>query len=122
MSDKPTSDVLASCPFCNGDALRSETPRGYRVECSNRWQGCPMNMRTHHRLTQEAADAAWDTRPAQDCARCADLEAALEAYEAATRALPIGHEDKTKGASSYNWRMACLQEIRARAARGKDTP
>jgi hypothetical protein len=55
------------------------------------------------------------------CPRCGELERALEEFEAATRALPEGHEDRTKGACSYNWRMACLRELRARAARtGKD--
>jgi hypothetical protein len=55
---------LLSCPFCEGDGLRSETLKGHRVECAKRWSGCPMNMRTHHYQTQVMADAAWNTRAA----------------------------------------------------------
>lgn len=49
-------------------------------------------------------------------AEVARMREALETFEARTKALPLGHESRTKGASSYNWRMACLREIRELAA------
>lgn len=42
--------------------------------------------------------------------------AMLDEFERRTRTLPLGHEDKGRGASSYNWRMAHLKELRALAA------
>ena len=44
------------------------------------------------------------------------IENVLAEFERRTRALPLGHEQPTKGASSYNWRMSCLDEIREIAA------
>lgn len=44
------------------------------------------------------------------------IENVLAEFERRTRALPLGHKQPTKGASSYNWRMSCLDEIREIAA------
>lgn len=50
----------------------------------------------------------------------AGFEAAREAalkwadqFEAATRSIPVGHEDRAKGASTYGWSMSFLREVRA---------
>ena len=50
---------------------------------------------------------------ARDAAEIKRMRDALDTFEQRTHALPLGHENRTNGASSYNWRMACLDEIRA---------
>lgn len=39
----------------------------------------------------------------------------LDAYDAETRSLPLGHEMPTRGASTYNWRRSIVDELRARS-------
>ena len=51
------------------------------------------------------------------------LSKVLDTYEAQTKALPAQHEIPERGCSTYNWRMACIRDLRsmisaARAARG----
>lgn len=41
------------------------------------------------------------------------LEAWLDRFEAETRALPVQHEDESKGCSSFNWRMSFVRAARA---------
>lgn len=53
---------MKNCPFCNSPAHVTERPRGYRVECTKRFNGCPMNMRTSHHRFKEDAVNAWNTR------------------------------------------------------------
>lgn len=53
---------MKNCPFCNSPAHITSRPRGYRVECTKRFQTCPMNMRTSHHPTEKGAIIAWDTR------------------------------------------------------------
>lgn len=50
------------------------------------------------------------------------LSKVLDTYEAQTKALPGQHEIPERGCSTYNWRMACIRDLRsmidaARAAR-----
>ena len=45
------------------------------------------------------------------------LEAVLAAYEAETRALPLGASSREKGDSAYNWRMSVVKDLRQLAAR-----
>lgn len=44
------------------------------------------------------------------------LPGVLEEYEAQTKALPCQHEDSQRGASSYNWRMGIIADLRAMLA------
>ena len=53
---------LKSCPFCGSVAVVTIKPRGFRVECSNRSNGCPVNMRTHHKVDANQAKTQWNTR------------------------------------------------------------
>jgi hypothetical protein len=104
------SETLAACPINReGCSMVQHTTKPIeRIQCV----GCGVS----------APDVkTWNAIPrTTPCPRCAELEKALEEFEAATRELPLGHEDASRGASSYNWRKACLHEIRARAARGKE--
>lgn len=40
------------------------------------------------------------------------VEKVLAEFERRTKTIPIGHEDRGRGSSSYNWRMAHLGELR----------
>lgn len=40
------------------------------------------------------------------------IEALLSAYEAHTRALPLGAASREKGDSAYNWRMSVVRDLR----------
>lgn len=40
------------------------------------------------------------------------IEALLSAYEAHTRALPLGAASREKGDSAYNWRMSVFRDLR----------
>lgn len=53
---------LLPCPFCGGEAHLTHGPRGMRAECKKRFDGCNMNMRTHHQITELEAINAWNTR------------------------------------------------------------
>ena len=53
---------LKPCPFCGGEAVVTIRPRGFRVECSKRGGGCPVNMRTHHQGEAKKAKDQWNTR------------------------------------------------------------
>lgn len=44
------------------------------------------------------------------------LTTVLDEYDAQTKALPLGHEDRTRGASSYNWRRSVIDDLRAMLA------
>lgn len=44
------------------------------------------------------------------------IEALLSAYEAHTRALPLGAASREKGDSAYNWRMSVIRDLRDLAA------
>jgi hypothetical protein len=46
----------------------------------------------------------------------AGIEALLDAYDAETTALPLGHEMPTRGSSTYNWRRAIVEDLRKLAA------
>jgi hypothetical protein len=57
----------------------------------------------------------------------AEIEALLDAYDAETTALPLGHEMPTRGSSTYNWRRAIVEDLRKLAAlshteQGEPTP
>jgi hypothetical protein len=41
------------------------------------------------------------------------LERAAASWEAEAAALPLGHEDRTRGASSYNWCRLFISKLRA---------
>lgn len=56
------TEELKPCPFCGGRAIFSDTPKGYRVQCIARSNGCPVNMRTHYTLSRREAIDAWNTR------------------------------------------------------------
>jgi hypothetical protein len=45
------------------------------------------------------------------------LEAVLAAYEAETRALPLGAFNRERGDSTYSWRMSVIRDLRNLAAR-----
>ncbi len=44
------------------------------------------------------------------------LERVLNAFDAATKTVPLGHENPQRGASTYNWRQSISAELRALAA------
>lgn len=44
------------------------------------------------------------------------IAALLDAYDAETKKLPLGHEMPTRGASTYNWRRSVVDELRKMAA------
>jgi len=50
------------CPFCGSDATVTERDRGFRIECSMRFESCPVNCRTHHFDSIIEAIDAWNTR------------------------------------------------------------
>lgn len=45
-------------------------------------------------------------------ARAAAMEPVLAEFEKRSKDVPVGHENKCRGASTYNWRMSHLKEIR----------
>lgn len=53
---------LLPCPFCGSNAHITHKNCASRVECKNRFSDCSMNMRTHHKATDEEAIKAWNTR------------------------------------------------------------
>lgn len=61
MSESEFNDLLC-CPFCGGDAHITKRPGGFRVECTNRFSGCGINMRTHHHKTAKTACLSWNNR------------------------------------------------------------
>jgi hypothetical protein len=46
----------------------------------------------------------------------------LDAYDAETANVPLGHENKQRGKSTYNWRRAIVDELRVMAAEGVKPP
>ena len=69
MTDQPTAvptPDLLPCVFCGNQAVHSlnfQHPKNWhRFECETRFDGCPMNARTHHHETEEQAAVAWNTR------------------------------------------------------------
>jgi hypothetical protein len=52
------------CAFCGGRAVITLRSGGYRVECVDRFDGCPMNARTHHCATEQEAIGLWNQRAA----------------------------------------------------------
>ena len=55
-----------------------------------------------------------DTRTKGPLAMTTDrVTALLDAYDAETTSLPLGHEMPTRGASTYNWRRSIVDEMRA---------
>lgn len=44
------------------------------------------------------------------------VAALLDAYDAETKLLPLGHEMPTRGASTYNWRRSIVDELRILSA------
>ena len=62
-----------------------------------------------------AVKLALSTTPAPSAS--GGLEAVLAAYEAETRALPLGAACREKGDSAYNWRMSVVKDLRKLAAR-----
>ncbi|PZU95594.1 MAG: hypothetical protein DI527_00870 [Chelatococcus sp.] len=51
-----------------------------------------------------------------------DVETLLAAYEADTKALPLGAANREKGDSTYNWRMSVVRDLRDLAARLSSAP
>ena len=45
--------------------------------------------------------------------KLADALALLDEYERQTCALPVQHEIPERGYCTYNWRMACIRDLRA---------
>ena len=45
-----------------------------------------------------------------------EVKALLDAYDAETSKIPLGHEDRGRGASSYNWRRSVVDDLRKLAA------
>lgn len=67
---------MKNCPFCNAPAHVTEKSRGFRVECTERFKSCNINMRTKHLATKEAAIKVWDDRIKQNNGRpiaCANI-------------------------------------------------
>lgn len=83
MGVEPISDYgLPNCPFCNAamhlcNKSAPHNPRAWRVECTARWTGCPINFRTHEGTKDEAA-AQW-----RKCAPESRLSLALAELEEA---------------------------------------
>ena len=50
------------CPFCGSPAVVTLKWDEYRVECKERFNTCPVNMRTHGHKTMEEAIEEWNTR------------------------------------------------------------
>ena len=50
------------------------------------------------------------------------VTALLDAYDAETTSLPLGHEMPTRGASTYNWRRSIVDELRALNAASPTSP
>lgn len=65
------------------------------------------------RIMDEAADALERIYPAGFEACREMMERWADGFEAETRALPLGHEVRSRGSSTYNWRMNHLKEFRA---------
>lgn len=67
-----------------------------------------------------AAEADYRTRIlsalASPPAPVVTVDALLDAYDAETKKLPLGHEMPTRGASTYNWRRSVVDELRALSA------
>lgn len=53
---------ILPCPFCGGNAHVTHKRGESRVECKGRFFDCPVNLRTHHKPTDEEAIKAWNTR------------------------------------------------------------
>jgi hypothetical protein len=82
MSDKPTSDVLAPCPLC-GVAVQFRKalwPSDGCVDAIIHAAPTDCGMVEYSTGTfDESVIGKWNALPRQqDCARCADLEAALD--------------------------------------------
>jgi hypothetical protein len=61
--------------------------------------------------TRETAIAAWNRRH-PPASREEGLSSVLDAYDAETAKVPLGHENRSRGASTYNWRRAIVAELR----------
>ena len=74
----PTRELLP-CAFCGNQPVHSlnfkHSKNWHRFECERRFDGCPMNARTHHHETLEQAAVAWNTRTLWVLAPAAAAEA-----------------------------------------------
>ena len=65
-AEPTTGPHLKSCPFCGGDAVHTlnfkDPSKWHRFECERRFDGCPVNARTHHHEDIAGAAEAWNTR------------------------------------------------------------
>jgi hypothetical protein len=92
----------------------SKDPCAYCSLAKNEWSKCVKGFPGCDRADDAMGCPELGARLEADeaTARVERAEAALAEFERRTRATPVGAEDQTKGASIYNWRMACLAEIR----------
>ena len=58
--------VLRNCPFCGGAANVTKKDVLFRVECTQRFDVCPVNLRTHHCVSEQAAIKLWNTRVSEN--------------------------------------------------------
>lgn len=103
-----TNRLLEALPAPLDAAEEAERLRGDIKVLKAKWRAWQDIARKETSLAEAAESALTAANE-----RVRVLEGALGTFEARTKALPEGHEDRTKGASSYNWRMACLREIQA---------
>ena len=117
-NDKPTSDVLAPCPFCGGAGVLHENdwcePPEWIAQCP-----CGATIAAAD-FKRDSTIAAWNRRaprPTQDCARCADLEAAVDIIDLI---LPLakGYAHRHRVGNNAQYVRAAAEFVgRARAAR-----
>jgi hypothetical protein len=92
----------------------SKDPCAYCSLPKNEWSKCVKGFPGCDRADDAMGCPELGARLEADeaTARVERAEAALAEFERRTRATSVCAEDQTKGASIYNWRMACLAEIR----------
>lgn len=55
---------LKPCPWCSNQGVFCKNSRGWKVQCAERFNGCPVNCRSHYHDEKEDAAKEWNTRPA----------------------------------------------------------
>jgi len=79
----------------------------------------PLPEGSKYRSHRDFEEQPLYTRPQPDERLKVAMEL-LDAYEASTKKLPLGHEQPALGCSSFNWRMAVICELRAILSAIKD--
>ena len=105
MSDDPE---LLPCPFCGADGWAHLASDDADAAGSRQYYHCKClecECSTKGSYIRADAIAAWNRRAAVDARRL------LVAYDAITKETPLGHENPTRGASTYNWRMSIMGEM-----------